>query len=134
MKAMSEAAKGMSKAIEYMNEHGWCQGGSAQGPKVQACIMAALDMVGRPVKGNRNTPEEAALGVAIRSEFPAHYKCEGHVGIVTSFNDHPDTTRADVDKVMQRALVLLIQEGATSSFHASANGLATDSEEDHSSR
>ena len=92
MKPMNEAAKGMAKAIRYMNEHGWNQG-SARGSGGGACIMYALDMVGRPVSRNRHSPEEVALEKVILKAFPHRHKQHGG-SIVTGFNDHYDTIYA----------------------------------------
>lgn len=44
-------------------------------------------------------PEWAAVRQAIREMFPERY----HHGMVFKFNDHPDTTFADIQKVCDRA-------------------------------
>ncbi len=107
MKPMSEAAKGMAKAIRHMNEYGWCKG-LDEGPNGEVCIGTALSRSGTPFQIGTETPEKTALYKAMR-KLPvremAHYR-----NAIPAFNDHPDTTYADVKQVMERALVLLIQE------------------------
>ena len=107
MKPMSEAAKDMSKAIEYMNEHGWNQGNYV-GAGGSVCMEGSLILSGGSISA-RGTQIDA-LSQAFEEQHPG--RVEDHH--IPTFNDHPYTTYSDVKRVMQRALVLLIQEGATS--------------------
>ncbi len=110
MKLMSEAAKGMAKTIEYMNEHGWCKS-LLQNSLGETCVRGAF------LEANGDAmfyiDVFGALDSASKELYPERVGDNWGAPAVL-VNDHPDTTRADVDKVMQRALVLLIQEGATS--------------------
>jgi len=100
MKEMSEVAKDMTKAIEYMNDHGWCKN-AFKNDKHEVCIfggfMYSHSDINKLFKATSSAIEELWPGRKGR-------------GGVTTFNDHPDTTRIDVDKVMERALSIIIQE------------------------
>jgi len=100
MKPMNEAAKDMAKTIQYMNEHGWCKGSYIRNGEV--CMVGAI------LHGSGSIDRAIlykALTFSWLELFPKRF-----TGGLTSANDHPDTTRADISKVMDRALVLLIQE------------------------
>jgi len=101
MKPMSRAAKGMAKAIEYMNEHGWCKS-QLRDLHGRVCLLGAIEGL--------NYDSRQTLIRVVAELFPHRISRRGAQSY-TEFNDHPDTTRTDVNNVMKHALVLLIQEG-----------------------
>ena len=105
MKPMNEPAKRMVKAIEYLTKHGWCPD-EASNNAGKVCLLIAMLKVG--IGSGSEDPCIQAVSNVIQNLYPAHYR-ENDIG---HFNDHPNITRADVDRVMQHALVTLIQEGA----------------------
>ena len=107
MKPMSEAAKGMTKAIEYMNEHGWCKH-ALKNEAGEVCIYGAFDYSDSTVF---STELSAPVSLAIKELRPNLPYSRCGLGIV-EFNNHHNTTYEDVKKVMQRALVILIQKDA----------------------
>jgi len=104
MKPMNEQAKNLTEAIERMRKNGWWRGDDYPRKPDHVCIVTSF-------RGKLfNSTARHALEQAIAEKYqertnPYHSK-------IISFNDHPDTTRTDVDWVMHRALVLHIQEGA----------------------
>lgn len=94
----SPAAKGMAKAIEYMDKWGWHKG--SYGDKDKGfCILGALY---HNLKAEHHGDAEWALLRAIKER--------GCFNDIPVFNDDLSTTRVDIDAVMQRAREILIQD------------------------
>jgi hypothetical protein len=98
------------EAIDYLEEHGWCQRRSSN-YEGRVCLLAALFRVyypGRlsvPLFDDRHERDLGVLGRVALEQFPTRMPSIPHGVGVTCFNDHEDTTYEDVILVAKMAAV-----------------------------
>lgn len=92
---VGETDNPFEKVLDRLREKGWMKGrfGGGDGPN---CLLGAKIVV---------SPNEgySELELTIREHYPdRRLSCRG---IVSGFNDHPATTFADVERVLEKAAV-----------------------------
>lgn len=89
------------EALDRLRTHGWTKGASMNS-RGEMCIGGACETgeVGF-------SPAIQAIATVIRDQFPERVRdaINPSMGIVVRFNDHPDTTFADVERVLEKAAV-----------------------------
>lgn len=105
-----ELLKGVRKHLS--NPENWYKGGYAPGgcvniPKGCVCLLGAANYVADPDRNysrdGTNYAAETILDRGLVGCVPAAFERDGFVR-VASFNDHPDTTHADILKVLDCAI------------------------------
>lgn len=101
---MTETDNPFEKVLDRLKEKGWRQGdyGPKQGPN---CLVGGLLVVtGKKVHESYGSKESQLLDKVVTE----HYSDRAIVGNMThipNFNDHPDTTFTDVERVLEKAAV-----------------------------
>lgn len=88
------------KVLDRLREKGWAKGrgGDSHGPN---CIIGAL---GRELSTSLTKIAESFLAPVILDQYPGQLTKRGS-RILVRFNDHPDTTFTDVERVLEKAAV-----------------------------
>jgi hypothetical protein len=102
-----QVAAGAREMLEYLREHGWCKGKLSL-PGGQVCLRGARYLT-RGELGTAGLLTSSTLDLydaiteIIRAEFPGRIDPEwGVFSHVAEFNDHPATTWADVEMVLEK--------------------------------
>lgn len=89
------------RVLDVLRLRGWSKGESF-GPNGQRCVGAACEIPG-------GMSEPVTLIARIINEHYAdrtvEHICNTSMATIVSFNDHPDTTFADVERVLEKAAV-----------------------------
>jgi hypothetical protein len=92
------------KVLDYLDKNGWYQGDMFCPDNESACIKGA--MVGSNVFGVLDIIRDV-----VEEQFADRINWQPHVDPIVQFNDHPDTTYADVVMVLEKAAVLEMENG-----------------------
>lgn len=88
--------------LDYIREHGWCKH-LLENDNGQVCLFGA----------GRNTYAPSGYSILlseiITTQFPDRVDKESSV---PAFNDHPDTTQADIELVLEKAAASWDEHGA----------------------
>jgi hypothetical protein len=88
----------VDEAKQDLNTHGWNKGGP-YGPNGEKCLVMVLPST-EPLLWD-------AVASVVREQYPDRIKADSYRGFqMAQFNDHPDTTRADVDVVLEKASIV----------------------------
>lgn len=91
------------KARAVLREQGWAKHTPVSTAPVDhsgpACLHLAL-CVAQGIQGTYDTPASRTLADIVNAEFPERNESSR---CFYAFNDHPDTTREDVDLVLDKA-------------------------------
>lgn len=106
---MDHSSKVIRTAIDIIEEKGWVQhyGGDMEHG---FCILGAVETI-FPTYGRTSATEWKALIEVIEEQYPD--RCQGvrmNPLNITLFNDHPDTTKAEVLAVMEKAAIKLEEQ------------------------
>lgn len=82
----SKAREVLLDAVEYIETHGWCQGGQGYGPNGQRCMLRAMMHSADHVRATMSAFAVAREAVAEEIGTLA----------IASWNDSPGRTRAEV--------------------------------------
>ena len=91
------------------DERNWCHTGASSGGMARLCVHITIDFISKRrgelhgVFGPVANPVFSAVVRSAQALFPA--RADG--SIISGFNDHPDTTHADVMRVLHRAREIL---------------------------
>lgn len=83
------------KVLDRLREKGWYKGGFT-GPDGSQCVVGAS-------RGICNTQFFSLLEEILRDQYPD--RLSGRLRPTPNFNDHPDTTFSDVERVLEKAAV-----------------------------
>jgi hypothetical protein len=102
-----QVAAGAREMLEYLREHGWCKG-KMELTTGQACLRGARRCTGGEIgtaglRTSMTIDLYSAMILIIQAEFPGRIDPESGVfSHVAEFNDHPETTWADLEMVLEK--------------------------------
>lgn len=91
----TETDNPFEKVLDRLREKGWCKGGF-DGPDGSHCIVGAF-------RGFLSMARLQSLEGILREQYPD--RIAGRLCPIPNFNDHPDTTFADVERVLEKAAI-----------------------------
>lgn len=86
------------KVLDRLREKGWRKGDFLKGEST--CIVGASMALGSVIP---HANGYTVLRVMITDQYPD--RLTGKFGLIANFNDHPDTTFSDVERVLEKAAV-----------------------------
>lgn len=101
---MMETDNPFEKVLDRLREKGWRKGdyGPKSGPN---CIVGGLlEITGMTIRESYLSPEKVMLDSIVTEQFWER-AVRGRMTHIPNFNDHPDTTFSDVEKVLEKAAV-----------------------------
>ena len=95
MNRVTEPTEALERTLARLRRHGWCQH-AYQDNQGRMCLLGAMgeSFVNCP-------PAEQVIEDIAREQFPARMPAGADF---VNFNDHPDTTFADVELVLEKAI------------------------------
>lgn len=101
---MMETDNPFEKVLDRLREKGWHKGdyGFASGPN---CLVGGLLFAtGMNIQESCNSPESETLDKIVMEQYWGR-AIRGSMTHIPNFNDHPDTTFTDVERVLEKAAV-----------------------------
>lgn len=90
-------------ALDLLRRDGWCKDVAETGDG-RRCLLGA------GVAAGYSTDDCFALHAVAKEQYPERLRLRTDLSPAAAFNDHPDTTFADVERVIEKAAIRRLEQ------------------------